>query len=43
MQLNLHLMERRRMRGDLTGVFKWVKGDVDNVLVLNMKFQDPQQ
>ena len=36
--LNLHSLERRRVRGDLIEVFKWVKGfnkgDLNKVLIL---------
>ena len=35
-RLNLHSLERRRARGDITIVFKWVKGinkdNIDQVL-----------
>ena len=37
--LNLHSLERRRLRGDLIKIFKWCrdynKGDINNVLRVN--------
>ena len=36
--LNLHLLERRRVRGDLIEVYKWMKGynkgDINKVLIV---------
>ena len=38
-KLNLHSLERRRVRGDMIEVFKWVKGinkgDIDKVLIIS--------
>ncbi len=37
-RLNLHSLERRRVRGDLTEVYKWMKGynkdDINKVLIV---------
>ena len=33
--LKLHSLERRRVRGDLIEVFKWVKGEVGKVLTIS--------